>query len=173
MPIIAKDTGGGEFTPHPEGMHQMVCIDVIDNGIVTTAFGEKHKITIRWQSEERNAKGHRLTVQKRYTLSLHEKAGLRQDLQAWRGRPFTAEEARGFDVEKLLGVNALVNVIHKKAEDGKVWANVAAVSPLMRGMAPITPDPEYVRECLRTPEPGETPHDDDVPHPADMEPVPF
>jgi hypothetical protein len=172
MPIIAKDSGG-EFTPHPEGMHQMVCIDVVDLGVLPTAFGDKHKINIRWQSAERNGKGQQLTVQKRYTLSLHEKSSLRSDLQAWRGKPFTAEEARGFDVEKLIGVNALVNVIHKKSDDGKVWANVAAVSPLMRGMAPIVADPDYVRESLRTPEPGEVPHDDHIPHPADTEEPPF
>jgi len=176
MPIIARDSGGGDFTPHPEGMHQMVCVDVIDHGIVPTAFGDKHKITIRWQSAETGPKGQRLTCQKRYTLSLHEKAVLRADLQAWRGRPFTAEEARGFDVERLIGVNALVNVIHKKGADGKVWANVASVAPLMKGMTPLTPSEDYVRQIHRPtePEPGEVPHDDDTPHPAEYaDPVPF
>jgi hypothetical protein len=169
-PIIAKDSGGGDFTPHPEGMHQMVCVDVIDHGIVkTTAYGDKHKITIRWQSDETGPKGHRLTCQKRYTLSLHEKSALRADLQSWRGKPFTVEEARGFDVEKLLGVNALVNIVHKTAPDGKVWANVASVGPIMKGMTPIAPAADYVRQAERPtePEPGEVPHDE-APHPADM-----
>jgi hypothetical protein len=167
--IIAKDSGGGDFTPHPEGMHQAACCDVIDHGEVETAFGPKHKITIRWQSEETNPKGQRLTVQKRFTLSLHEKSALRADLQAWRGKPFDEKELRGFDVEKLIGANALISVIHRKSPDGKVWANVASIGPLARNMQPIAVDPSYVRQAERPtePEPGEVPHDE-APHPADM-----
>jgi len=162
MPIIARDSGGGDFTPHPEGMHQMCCVDVVDHGIIPTAFGDKHKITVRWQSTEVGKSGHRLTVQKRYTLSLHEKAALRADLKSWRGRDFTAQEAMGFDVEKLLGVNALVNIVHKVAPDNKVWANVASLGPLMKGMTPIAAAEDYVRQAARStePEPNEVPQDD-------------
>ena len=174
MAIIAKDSGGGDFTPHPEGMYQMVCIDVIDHGVVATAFGDKHKITIRWQSDETGLKGQRLTCQKRYTLSLHEKAGLRADIQAWRGKQFTDAELKGFDLEKLIGVNALVSVLHRKGADGKTWANVASLGPVMKGMVPLVPASDYIRQCDRTdhPEPNEVPHDD-APHPAETEAVPF
>jgi hypothetical protein len=164
MAIIARDSGGsgGDFQPHPEGMHQMVCIDVIDKGLMDTQFGRKHKIAIRWQSEEVGQKGHRLTVQKLYTLSLHEKSALHAALKSWRGRDFTTDELHEFDVETMIGVNALVNVIHAPNADGtKTWANVASIAPLMKGMKPIKAAADYVRQASRPtePEPNEVPHD--------------
>lgn len=173
MSIYVSDSGGGNFQPHPTGLHQMVCCDVIDNGVVETAYGPKRKITIRWESQEVSEKGHRMTVQQRYTASLNEKARLRQDLEAWRGRAFTADELRKFDLENLIGANASVNVVHRTDSAGKVWGNVASLAPLMKGVPKLTVSADYIRQKDRndTPEPDEVAHlrDEDVT--ADM--VPF
>lgn len=170
MGIFVSDSGGGSFTPHPVGLHRMVCCDVIDNGVCDTAFGPKHKITVRWESEETNDKGHRMTVQQRYTASLNEKAKLRHDLESWRGRAFTSDELKKFDLENLIGGNAMVNVTHRTGTDGKVWANVASLAPLMKNMPKLTVSAEYVRQQDREPEPNEVPAesvspitDDDIP----------
>src|SRR4051794_3571047 len=116
MGIIAK-ANGGDFVLCPAGAHAGVCVDVIDLGIVESEFnGEKkkaHKVRVVWQIEEEQDNGKRFTAGKRYTLSLHEKATLRKDLESWRGRPFTNQELDGFDLEKLLGIGALINVIHE------------------------------------------------------------
>lgn len=166
MAIFVSDSGGGTFTPHPTGLHQMVCCDVIDNGTVETAYGPKHKVTIRWESQELSEKGHRMTVQQRYTASLNEKARLRQDLEAWRGKAFTGDELRRFDLENLIGANAMVNVVHRQGNDGKTWANVASLAPLMKGLPKLPVSAEYVRQKDRsdTPEPDEVAHlrDEDV-----------
>jgi len=160
MAIVVSDNGGGNFTPHPTGLFQMVCCDVIDNGVKETQWGPKQKITIRWQSQETSEKGHRLTVQQQYTRSLNEKAKLRHDLESWRGRKFTGPELRAFDLEVLLGVNAMVNVIHNDGSDGKVWANVASLAPLMKGLPKIEVA-DYVRQAEREPEPDEQRGSDD------------
>jgi hypothetical protein len=158
--IYVSDSGGGNFTPHPTGLHQMVCCDVVDNGVVETAFGPKKKVTVRWESVETNDRGQRMTVQKRYTASLNEKASLRHDLEAWRGRAFTADELRRFDLENLIGANAMVNVVHRQDNAGKTWANVASIAPLMKNLPKLTVSAEYVRQKDRndTPEPDEVPH---------------
>ena len=44
-----------------------------------------------------------MTINKSYTVSLHDKASLRKDLAAWRGKDFSDEEAKGFDVQYLEG----------------------------------------------------------------------
>lgn len=166
MSIYVSDSGGGNFTPHPTGLHQMVCCDVIDNGVCPTAYGPKRKVTIRWESQELSEKGHRMTVQQRYTASLNEKARLRQDLEAWRGRAFTADELRKFDLENLIGANAMVNVVHRQDNQGKTWGNVASLAPLMKGLPKLAVSAEYIRQKDRsdTPEPDEVPHlrDEDV-----------
>ena len=166
MPIIAR--GSTPRTPAPAGVHQAVCVDVIDLGMVKSTYegkeSLKHKVNIRWQIDEVDPEheGRRFQVQKRYTLSLHEKAGLRKDLQSWRGKPFTAEEVKGFDVERLLGVNCQINVVHVTSSDGNVYGNVDAIMPLGKGMPKIEPL-DYIREVDRKPtdQPGREPGSDD------------
>lgn len=144
-PIIAKDTRGG-FTPPPEGLHQGVCVDVIDLGIQQNQWGELHQVELRWELEVQNEETERphLCV-KRYRLSLHEKATLRHHLEAWRGRKFNAEELAGFDLEKLIGVNCQVQIVHTLRNDGSVFGTVQAIVPLGRGMTKLRPSSEYTR----------------------------
>uniref|UniRef100_A0A6M3JXF7 Uncharacterized protein n=1 Tax=viral metagenome TaxID=1070528 RepID=A0A6M3JXF7_9ZZZZ len=166
MAIIAKNTGGGKaFVPCPSGLHQAVCCDVVDNGIVQTQWGDKHKITIRWQASEAMEDGKPYLIQKRYTNSLHEKAALRHDLESWRGKPFTEAELTGFDLEKLLNANGQIVVVHRQSDDGKTWANVQALTPIGKGMSKIGVR-DYVREVDRQPVdegPGDSDFTDDVP----------
>lgn len=172
MPIIAK-ASGGNFIPAPAGTHAAVCVDVVDMGLLEVNFGGKkktqHKIRLVWQIEEDMEDGKPFIVQKRYTLSLHEKAALRKDLESWRGRAFTSQELEGFDVEVLIGIPCLLNVIHA-VKDGSTYANVSAIMKLPKGMNAPQPR-DYVRVCDR--EPAQNPpvtdqdfggiSDDDVP----------
>jgi hypothetical protein len=145
MAIIAREPES-KFTPAPEGLHPAVCVDVIDLGMVEGQFGAKHKVELRWQIEDVNPEiDKRFQVRKRYTLSLHKKASLRTELETWRGRKFTEEELRGFDLEKLISVCCQLQVIHNITDEGGVWANVQAIVPYPRGMAKLAPE-GYVRE---------------------------
>ncbi len=144
MAIMAKDTRK-DWTPAPEGLHQAVCVDVVDLGLVQTAWGEKHKVRLVWQLEDVNPETtKRFEVRADYGLSLNEKSRLRPTLEAWRGRKFTREELEGFDLEKLVGVNCQVQVVHNITEEGRTYANVQAVVPLGRGMVKLRAD-GYVR----------------------------
>jgi len=67
---------------------------------------------------------------KNYTFSWAEKANLRADLQSWRGKPFTQEEMRRFDLKNVLGAWCMLNVIEKAGADTKMYVNVAGVSPV-------------------------------------------
>jgi hypothetical protein len=152
VPIIATAGGGGKtFTPAPEGVHQAVCVDVIDIGQKPNPFKPgttQHKIDLAWQINQNRDDGKRFVVYKRYTLSLNEKATLRHDLESWRGRPFTAKEEEGFDVLTIIGANCLMNVQHKPSNDGtRIYANVISVMPLIAGMAKIT-DNGYERKAV-------------------------
>ena len=174
MPIIAK-SNGENFVLCPAGTHAAVCVDIVDVGIVESEFnGEKkkqHKVRVVWQIDETQDNGKPFTASKRYTLSLHEKAALRKDLESWRGRPFTNQELEGFDLENLLSIAALVNVIHEQ-KNGKTYDNVTTIMRLPKAMEAPTPR-DYIRKCNRTdnsqPVPptydSETyvPTDDDVP----------
>jgi hypothetical protein len=155
MPIIAKtngDGGGRSFEPAPVGVHQAVCVDVVDLGWLETTWQgvtqKKHKVNVAWQLAEDRADGKPYLVFKRYSLSLHEKANLRKDIESWRGRKLSHDEEMGFDLETLIGKNCLLNIHHRESGD-KVYANVASVNPLMKGMQALAVR-DYVRKVQRT-----------------------
>lgn len=170
MAIIAREPES-KFTPAPEGLHQAVCVDVVDLGLVKGPFGEKHKVEIRWQIDAVNADtGRRFDVRRWYTLSLHEKSNLRKDLETWRGQKFTADELKGFDLERLIGVNCQVQVIHNLSDEGKTYANVQAIVPAPAKVPKLAVQ-DYIRERDRPKQPSAggpdfadgAPPDDDIP----------
>jgi hypothetical protein len=140
MSLVIKS----EFTPHPDGVFPGVCVDVVDLGMVTNNFGTKHMIKVVWETDQKMDDGRPFTVQKRYTASLHEKSTLAKDLKTWRGRPFTPEEMRGFDIDKVVGAPCQLVIVHAEKE-GAVYANVTTVmkaDPAKR----LAPTGKYVRQ---------------------------
>lgn len=143
MSIIARKPES-QYVPAPEGLHHAVCCDVIDLGLMQTAWGEKHKVRLVWQLEPTQEDGRPYEVRKQYSLSLHDRAALRKDLESWRGRKFTPAELEGFDLEKLIGVNCQVQVVQDISEEGTIWANVQAIVPAPKGVLKLA-----VREYTR------------------------
>lgn len=143
MPIIAKGASR-DFPVAPQGLHQAICVDVVDLGLVETKWGMKPKVRIVWQLDENQPDGRRFEVASTYTLSLSDKAILRHHLEAWRGKRFTDAELAGFDLEKLIGVNCQVQIVHNIADGGRTYANVQAVVPLGKTMPRIAAE-NFVR----------------------------
>ncbi len=150
---VARASGKSNIPPCPEGPQRLVCCDIVDHGNVLDGFGKlKHKITIIWQSEHIlpvNAEygefsGTPFLVQRRFTLSLDERAELRKYLESWRGKKFDAQELEGFGLGKLIGANAYAQVIQMQKTRG-TFAEVIALMPLPAGMVKLTVSPEYVR----------------------------
>jgi hypothetical protein len=153
--LIAKDNSESKFAklPLPEaGTHQAVCCAVWDLGLQKSSYmGEEkiqHKIIVAWEiSEKINAPeseydGKPYMLNRKYTLSLGDKANLRKDLESWRGKPFNAEELKkGVDLDKLYGVNCLLGIKHEadRNDAAKVYANVTAILPLQKGVEKIAP----------------------------------
>lgn len=158
MGFIASDAGGsGNFKRVPAGVFIGRCFSLIDLGTQTTngQFGEKqqHKIRIAWELFGEDEEGNPLTIDvdgrempltisKSYTVSLHEKSSLRKDLAAWRGRDFTDEEARAFDVSKLIGAYCMVNVTTSES-NGKTYSNVGGLTPLPGALKNAKPAPVH------------------------------
>jgi len=154
MGFIAKDNGGeGNFKKVPPGVYVARCYSLIDMGTQVTdgQYGskEQHKIRIGFEifgdddagnplTIDMDGKMMPLTISKTYTLSLHEKAGLRKDLAAWRGRDFTEEEAKAFDVSKLMGVYCMLNITTSE-NNGKTYTNIAGITPLPQALKNAKP----------------------------------
>lgn len=68
-----------------------------------------------------------------YTWSFNEKSNLRKTLEAWRGKAFSAEELKGFDVRKVVGTPCLLNIIQAEREGGIKYNKITSVSKLPNG----------------------------------------
>jgi hypothetical protein len=144
MSLTASDKGGTDFAITPEGQYVGRCFKIIDMGTQTTTgqFGVKdqHKVMVSWELLDgpKMEDGRPFSVSQFYTVSLHEKAKLRADLEAWRGRKFTQEELEGFDIGSVLGAYCMLQVVHD--ETGK-YANVQTIMSYKgEKLPPINPN---------------------------------
>lgn len=138
MGRYAKDSGNVTFTPAPVGTHVARCFRIVDLG---TQHGEyagkptrRNQILVSWElpdeTVEIDGKEQPIVASRFYTNSLNEKANLRQDLEAWRGRMFTEDELDRFDLEAILGKPCLLTIVSK----GEGKTKVAGVSGLPKNM---------------------------------------
>ena len=128
----------------PAGMHLARCYSMIEIGTIEVDYQgdikNQHKVQLTWEfpTELRvfdKSKGEQpMVMSKTYTLSMHEKATLRLHLESWRGKGFSEDEAKGFDITKLLGVSCMINVTHNVSTKGNKYANISAITPLAKGM---------------------------------------
>jgi hypothetical protein len=152
MSLTASEGGDGNFELTPEGVYTARCYRIIDLGTQTTEYmGEskqQHKVMISWEligkdderMKEGENKGKPFSIHKRYTVSLSDKANLRADLEAWRGKKFSTEELHGFDLSNVLGAYCTIQVVH--SEDKK-YANVNSIMAF-KGEKPEPVNPDLV-----------------------------
>lgn len=138
MALVVKESGGTS-APIEAGAHPARCVGVIDLGVQHNDFNGKdqEKVLLMFElPDERiqvDGEDKPRWLSKRYTASLHEKASLRKDLDAWRGKPFTAEELKGFDLASVVSAPCLITVTHTE-RNGNTYANISGVSKPMKGM---------------------------------------
>ena len=130
MTSIVAQEGVKEYPKVPTGGHNARCVKVIDLGTQRSDYGGqityKRQVLVIWETPDQLNNDQPMTISKFYTLSLHEKSNLGQDLVSWRGRPFTETERQGFDITKLIGVTCQLNVMH--TDSGK--ERISSVMPL-------------------------------------------
>lgn len=182
MLTVTADSAGGEYPEAPAGAWVARCVDVVYRGKQPNKFDaskpDQHKISIHmmldtYDEDDRPARrtdGKRFVLSAWYTRSMHAKATLRKTLAAWRGRDFDDEQAEAFNLNDLVGVFALVNVIHVKTKSGDTKAVIDSISRLPRGMQKFEADEEYVRAKDR--KPGEHPAEEHGPGPERWDDVP-
>lgn len=140
MGFIATQPESSYENP-PTGMHIARCYRLVDLGTQKKTYegvekGEARKVRASFEllGEERMHNGEPYSLSKTWVLSMHEKSALRKDLSSWRGKPFTPEEEASFDVSKLLGAYCMLNITEEHGKDGKVYAKISAITPLIKGL---------------------------------------
>lgn len=141
MNFFVEDKGAS-FERGPAGAHLARCYRVIDLGTQKSEYMGQvkflHKVMIGWELHVVDDDGNAVTMRdgrpfaifKNYTLSWSEKANLRLDLQAWRGKPFSQDELRRFDLSTILGAWCMLNVIDRQGQNGNTYSNVNGITPV-------------------------------------------
>lgn len=146
MGLVVKSTeSNSTFVPVPTGMHLARCYRIIDLGTQESTYmgNIKHLPKVMFQFEVHSedgqgnptvtTKGDPMTVSKNFTLTLAEKSTLRKDLQTWRGKDFTADELKGFELKNVLGQWAMISVVETE-NNGKTYTNIATINPVPANM---------------------------------------
>lgn len=138
MSLVVEETKKVELIP--AGVHMAVCHAIIDIGEQYSEKFDKwnRKVIVIWElpnCKGTDKDGNEFTrkVSKEYSAFLGEKTNLEKDLNAWRGRPFTSEERKGFNLLNLLGIGCQMQIIHKEKEKGS-FAEIGGIMALPAGM---------------------------------------
>lgn len=148
---LNKNTGGGEFTPHPatDSPVRGVIVDVTDPEKKQTAFGEKEKFRVVIESEIPKEGGERFCVWSQgFTPSLNEKSSFRKFLKQAFGEDVAETKADGegnLDIDALLIGHAVQMMIVHEESDGKTYANINVIFPDKTPQA-LKPSGKYVRK---------------------------
>jgi len=143
MPIVAKSSGGNRVLI-PEGNHMARCTRMVYMGEVDNMYnGELKKtrkvhLTFELPTEthvfDESNGAQPFSTSKTYTLSLADKANLRKDLEAWRGKVFSKEELEGFDITAVLGAPLMLQIGTKTKDNGDQISVIQSMASIPKGM---------------------------------------
>lgn len=159
MSLIAKGKETSGDTDEA-GLYQGVCYAIYDLGTQENKKfnGQDRKVLFLFEIPELTYEieedGEKKTIRKTksidFTNSLHRKANMRPFLENWRGKKFTSDELKGFDLKKVLGVNGYLNLVREKE-----YLNIGSISPLKK--TDIKIEPEHALVCFDLDEGGKAP----------------
>ncbi len=146
--------------PVDAGPTRGICYMCVDLGTSLSEFDGKMKRQVLLGFElpdfEESSKvdgrdvTYRRTINKFATLSMNEKATLRKMLEAWRGKVFTDEEIKSYDLFSVVGQTALINIVHKMS-NGQPKADIGSITALPRGMSACKSDHPEIRFSMSDP----------------------
>jgi hypothetical protein len=154
MSIIATSEATSKLEAIETGSHIATCVQMIHIGTVSDEFegkpvkGNKVRITfelpglmVKFKEDEPEQPRF---ISKEFTLSLGSKASLRKFLDTWRGKPFTEDEARAFDVTNLLGASCMLSIGSKTSAKGQAYNTIDSALALPKGI----PAPEQITPTI-------------------------
>jgi hypothetical protein len=113
----------------PPGAHVARCIGLIDLGTNHYEYKGKPKTgrqaIFRWElphevKKEGDFAGEPFIVMRYFSLTLADKGHLRKALESWRGKPFTPDELKGFELKNVLGKPCMLQVVRDEKDRAKV-----------------------------------------------------
>lgn len=135
------EKSGKEWPKHPEGSYRVVLVDALRlghrlaKGFQGGPSFPQDRVVLLWQTEEIEPEsGTRYELATEFTYTDDEKGNLPKLLVKWTGKSIKAAE-----IPSLIGKSGIGTVVHNTSGD-KVYVNLTAVAPLMKGMEGLKPE---------------------------------
>lgn len=137
MSLFVNEGAASAIPLLPEDVYPAVCVMLVDIGEQYSEAFDKtsRKVIISWELPgEKLDNGETRRLSNTYTASLNSKGNLRKDLISWRGRDFTVEELKKFDLRNVVGAPCLLSVVHKVGKDGQKRAVIGGIMKLPKAV---------------------------------------
>lgn len=130
--MIVKENGSGIKVP--AGAHAARCSGLFDLGTQSGQFGAKRQLVLRFEITDETIPdgdhaGERYQVSRFFSASIAPLSKLRPFLESWRGKAFTPEEAKAFDLQKLINAPCILTI----GQDEKDRSAILGISPVRKG----------------------------------------
>lgn len=140
MGVVLTSNGSSEgkvYERPAAAVYAARCINIIDLGTHTeqdfkdkTKTKDNRKLKITWELNELMQDGRPFVVSWDGNASFNEKSNLYNILVSWRGKAFTDEEKKKFELKNILDKPCMLNVTVTE----KGYNKIAGVMPLPKGM---------------------------------------
>lgn len=147
--LVKDEAPPRELHPVEDSPYPARCVDCIDLGLNPESFEGsdpvlKDKVALIFRTTALDKKNRPFEIGIEFNCTFGKKANLRKFAEAWRGKPYTEDEARkqGIPLEKFVGVPALLTIIHATSGKGNEYAKIGGISKLPAAMASLAPDEE-------------------------------
>jgi hypothetical protein len=140
MPFIISSKQP-EYEIPAEGEHQGVLADIVDLGEVPTQYGVKKMVRLTFVLEQKGKDGKPLRASRRFPQSLYQRSALRNAIKSMLGR----DPGDTFDMEKLIGTNAWVEIEHHHENGGRTYANIVDFRRVRKGDKVLTVPSDFKR----------------------------
>jgi len=133
----------------PSGLTPFVIYGIWHIGVIEGKFGSKDQVIIgfefpslppiEFKEEDGTTTRKPRALCQTYTNSMSKKSQLRALLESWRGKAFTDEEAKAFELSKIMGASGQANIIHEQRGEN-TYANIGTLlkGPKVEGTLPKT-----------------------------------
>jgi hypothetical protein len=166
MAILKQPTGGGGRRiklegPPSKGTYLAVCFEIEERfGVTRKKFESEEKEVVDLISfyfgfkQKDGTPG--IVRSKPMKISGHKESNLVQFIRQWLGDA----PSKGFDTDTLKGAGAQITVALQMAGNGKTYANISSIGPVMEGLEKSVPDADRFMQYLE-PLGGSPAKDDD------------
>jgi len=145
---------GGSFNKEliTAGAHHAVCCQLHNVGhqVYKNEVSLSPKVIMIFELDQKmtggKMAGQPMVISDTFPMYMAEGSKLRKAIEGWNGRPFAADELKGFSLGPVLRRPCVLLIIHEKKKDGTMRAKIAGILPAQSaGWEPVyTEMPEWV-----------------------------